>query len=632
MPGVAVAAVAILKPFVLLWAALNAIDDFALLFRVGRLGISVVPFPPGRQSNNPRELCGVCDDVMDDLLGGIGSLHSIPCDATCFGLKRCKDMCHRLREVAADSNEFPCIAAGFCDPVGMDGGNNKNIVVPKCKTGAFFSCTPSRYCRRTRKGMKWSCALKPGIGHWVGLRKALARDHAGALVAGLMSQSHCGEPGAGPYCIARPKGVGIVAEYIGHFLSFAVGTQKSIVAIESRGGSDDRQWLTFWVIITILHFIERFFARVLLSSFPYYYQVKLLILIWLVWWNGADTFYRKLRRFLAVSDEAEAAEELKIMQSIGNVFVKTKLTWLRNTERVSQWNTDDWDYDWDDNDGDDGNDATQQLYELSKFILSAEGARKLKEAENISTQDKMLLVERAASVISFQPRFLRVRIVGTIDGPRGQLPPMDANGLADPYVVCRLVPQSGKPYPKYGVSTKILHNTLTPQWNQELEIPLRGGTLDTDGFFRCDDDIGTTQLELIVRDADIGMWKVSYHLSRIVAIGLAIVATVAYVEGSGDFTQFRQQAVLGVATSWFVLSYIMAVSRKSDYENVGQCIVPIGMLMDQGEHALLLTLRAPIDEKKLITMISFKQKAKVCSMNSTGGFGILRVQLVLSER
>ena len=57
------AAVAIYKPFVLVWAGLNAIDDLALLIRVGRLGASIVPLP-GRPRNDPAEMCGVCDDVM----------------------------------------------------------------------------------------------------------------------------------------------------------------------------------------------------------------------------------------------------------------------------------------------------------------------------------------------------------------------------------------------------------------------------------------------------------------------------------------------------------------------------------------------------------------------------------------
>ena len=38
------------------------------------------------------------------------------------------------------------------------------------------------------------------------------------------------------------------------------------------------QWLTFWLILTILLFIERFLARVVLSTFPLYYQAKLCLI------------------------------------------------------------------------------------------------------------------------------------------------------------------------------------------------------------------------------------------------------------------------------------------------------------------------------------------------------------------
>jgi len=632
MLSIVTAAVKVLKPFVLVWAGLNAFDDMTRIIRIGRLAVSVVPFPPGRQPN-PKEMCGICDDVMEDLMvSAADNLNAIPCTAACFRAKRCVEMCTRLQEVMSESNEFPCEAAGFCDRANESDKTN-TFVVPECKTGAFFSCEPSRYCRRSRKrkGVKITCELKPGIGHWVGLKKRLARDHAGALASGLFRHTQCGDPGAGPYCIAKPKGVGLVAEFVGHFMSLIIGTYKSIIAIESRGGSDDRQWLTFWVILTIILFVERFCARVILSSFPYYYQVKLLILIWLIWQNGAETCYRKLRRFLesrvSLFSEEEARRVLERMRMIEKVVVRRNLPWL-GLRTKSVWKTDDWDYD---HEG--GNnmsrittDPSHELYELSKFILSREGVQKLGECKNISTMEKMHLVEHAASVVSFQPRFLRVHVVGTADGPRGELPVMDTNGLADPYVVCRLVPKSRKPYPTYGASTKVLHNTLTPYWNEDLEINLRGGVIDNDGFFRCEDDIQSTQLELIVRDADIGVWKCMYYLFRFLSINLVLGTAVARI--NGDLTQVVQQASFGAALVFpcFAISYVMAVLRKSDYETVGQCTIPIGMLMNQSEHALLLTLREPDDDK------SKRRRKKPAATNSTGGFGILRVRLMLSER
>lgn len=87
-----------------------------------------------------------------------------------------------------------------------------------------------------------------------------------ALADGLWQQPRCGEPGAGPYCIASPTGFGLIAEGAGHVLSLFYGGMRTIKSIESPGGDDDRQWLTFWLVLTILLFCERFFARVLLSK------------------------------------------------------------------------------------------------------------------------------------------------------------------------------------------------------------------------------------------------------------------------------------------------------------------------------------------------------------------------------
>ena len=81
-------------------------------------------------------------------------------------------------------------------------------------------------------------------------------------------------------------------------MTLIAGAAFSIRAIETPGGDDDRQWLTFWLILTILLFVERFLARVILSSMPMYYEIKLALLCWLMLAGGADTVYRKLRRFL----------------------------------------------------------------------------------------------------------------------------------------------------------------------------------------------------------------------------------------------------------------------------------------------------------------------------------------------
>jgi len=61
------------------------------------------------------------------------------------------------------------------------------------------------------------------------------------------------------------------------------------------------------------------------------------------------------------------------------------------------------------------------------------------------------------------------------------------------------------------------------------------------------------------------------------------------------------------------------VLLRSDDELIGESFIPLGILMDQGSHTLLLTLQQPLSERA---------KTK---QNSVGGYGIIRVKLSLSE-
>ena len=85
------------------------------------------------------------------------------------------------------------------------------------------------------------------MGRWLHLKKS-AQQHAAAMADGLLSQKRCGEPDAGPYCIAKPIGYGRVAEILSWLLSILYGGYASTVAIESPGGDDDQQWLMVSII------------------------------------------------------------------------------------------------------------------------------------------------------------------------------------------------------------------------------------------------------------------------------------------------------------------------------------------------------------------------------------------------
>ncbi|KAL3751630.1 hypothetical protein ACJRO7_012460 [Eucalyptus globulus] len=79
----------------------------------------------------------------------------------------------------------------------------------------------------------------------------------------------------------------------------AVSLYASIKAIETRSRSDDQQWLTYWVLYSLITLFELTFAK-LLEWFPIWPYAKLIFVCWLVLphFNGAAYVYKHyIRRF-----------------------------------------------------------------------------------------------------------------------------------------------------------------------------------------------------------------------------------------------------------------------------------------------------------------------------------------------
>lgn len=232
----------LLKPFLYLWAGLNFIDDVSVVMKIFRL-VGASTFNR-RGEENPESICNLCDDLMENILRGSEGVEAVPCSWICLRTKKCTSMCRKIQEVSQTSSNFPCVAAGYCD-------QDENASSPNeidCKKGPLYSCEPKKFCRKKRRGLKYTCDLKPGVSRWIHMKKT-ATVYTAALASGLIYQKRCDEPDAGPYCIAKPSGTGQVADLLGVLLSLVYGGYHSVIAIETPGGDDDQQWLTFWVIL-----------------------------------------------------------------------------------------------------------------------------------------------------------------------------------------------------------------------------------------------------------------------------------------------------------------------------------------------------------------------------------------------
>ena len=541
----------------------------------------------------------------------------------------------------------------------------------ECEKGPLFYCEPRKYCRRRRQGIRWTCELRPGIGRWVGMQK-MARTHTAALAAGLLTQRHCTDPDAGPFCIATPIGTGRAAHILGMILIIGYGGYRSIIAIETSGGADDRQWLTFWFITAGVSFFERAFTRVLLSKFPLYYEVKLVLLIWLLFFDGANRCYRKIRRYLSKlspvfamimdrNSHEGAQNQLDIMIDIGGKLVTDQLAIFekkvqedpsKRSSIVSMGRTSSvfsgekgksvlerkieslmlqqWEYDYSATESSNNGttvraiDATEKLFYLSRWMLSAEGLQEM-ENQNAPSDVVAMLLERAAALISFQPRYLHINLIGTKPG-LGKLPIMDRNGQADCYVKFHtkaIIENPDRKEQDLGeeVRSKIVYKSREPMWNQELEIELKGGMIDLDGNYR-NSTTRNTVLHVEAWDADIAAWGIGYEAFRILYYAFICGVLGLHIMGKLNSGETPTSLIVGggvFIVLGYALCYLKAIVWRSDDEFIGSCDVPLEILLDQREHSISLHLQNPSNAKT-----SQEQE-------TSGGFGILRVKLSMSE-
>jgi len=324
---------------------------------------------------------------LDDLQEGGG----IDCHGMCFGIGKCKNQCEKITGAMANSTGFPCIAAGLCPKLDEFGEVS-------CKWSyKTMGCDPPSACQFKFPNQ---CELKPGFAKWKKVGKALT-EQLDALGDGFRNRKRCSEEGAGPYCIRDAEGIGRLAEYGGLVMTFMGGVAFSVRAIETPGGDDDRQWLTFWMIFFFFTIAERY-ADVLLSQTPRYYETKFVLLCWLMFAEGADKLYRIVR------------SALKKLSRIIPIFPQraqlTEAEFIRTLPKKLQRR------------------ATEEG--CAKLFASWRC-----DADIAAQFDEGVLVQLWAMWNKVDPRYLSVRLRSA-----SGLPAMDDNGKTDAYAMAYLVP------------------------------------------------------------------------------------------------------------------------------------------------------------------------------------------------
>ncbi|KAL7408864.1 TB2/DP1, HVA22 family-domain-containing protein [Mrakia frigida] len=100
-----------------------------------------------------------------------------------------------------------------------------------------------------------------------------------------------------------------LASPISNLAGFALPAYLSIQALESSGTSDDKQWLTYWIVFSSLTTIESLFLRLVVYYMPFYFVFKTVFIVWLQLpaTRGAEVLYIRVLHPLLVSRSRSSA-------------------------------------------------------------------------------------------------------------------------------------------------------------------------------------------------------------------------------------------------------------------------------------------------------------------------------------
>ncbi len=112
---------------------------------------------------------------------------------------------------------------------------------------------------------------------------------------------------------------GVGASLLTNIIGVAYPAFMSFVALESEGTDDDKLWLTYWVVFGSFTIVDQF-AGIILRLIPFYYVLKVGMLIWMFHpsTQGAITLYDNFVLPFVKQYESQFDEIAKKTESVYN--------------------------------------------------------------------------------------------------------------------------------------------------------------------------------------------------------------------------------------------------------------------------------------------------------------------------
>ncbi|XP_063715645.1 receptor expression-enhancing protein 1-like isoform X3 [Symsagittifera roscoffensis] len=98
----------------------------------------------------------------------------------------------------------------------------------------------------------------------------------------------------------------------------------SFKAVKSKNAREYARWMMYWIVFAIFAVLENF-TDIFLSWFPFYYELKILFVVWLLLptFKGSSFIYRKLLHPYLVKNEQEIDQYIERSKELGSQALVT---------------------------------------------------------------------------------------------------------------------------------------------------------------------------------------------------------------------------------------------------------------------------------------------------------------------